>query len=349
MANEASKIITSKDSNRSYLFDNIKAIMIFVVVSTHYLRATEGFAVTTLNGGTYLTMISFDMVLFLFVSGYFSKNVDKCRNNAFKTYLFPFLVLTLFMYGMRYLIYGHATLQFLYPTLALWFLLVMFFYRFFLKDLIKVRHILTISFAISILAGLVPLLDSRFALGRTFGFLPFFILGYYFNAEKVAKIRKLPKWSTILLLTVLLTYSGLMAYTQALPLSTWFFKSSYASLGISNITGILVRSGLIVVALGWIVVFLNLVPDKKTWYSDIGVNTMSVYALHLTFRHVIRAAGTDFGGGILSFIIPMLLVAVTVWILSRAAISDKYNFGMDKLYNFVMIPYRKIVEKVGRT
>jgi fucose 4-O-acetylase-like acetyltransferase len=274
--------------------------------------------------------------------------VDKCRKNAFKTYLFPFLVLTVFMYGIRYLIYGHATLQFQYPTLALWFLLVMFFYRLFVKDLVKIRYMLPISFAISILAGLIPFLGSQFALGRTFGFLPFFMLGYYFNAEKVSKIQKLPKWSTILLLIVLLTYSGMMAYTRALPLSIWFFKSSYAFLGLSNITGMMIRSGLIVAALGWIVVFLNLVPDKKTWYSDIGLYTMSVYALHLTFRHVITKAGTDFGGGILSFIIPMLLVAVTVWVLSRPAVSDKYNFVMDSLYHIVMIPYRKIAEKIEK-
>ena len=337
-----------KKPNRSFLFDNIKAIMIFVVVSTHYLRATKGFAVSTLNGGTYLTMISFDMVLFLFVSGYFSKNVEKCRKNAFKTYLFPFIILTLFMYGMRYLIYGHATLQFLYPTLALWFLMVMFFYRLFVKDLVRIKYMLPISFAISILAGLLPFLDSRFALGRTFGFLPFFMLGYYFNAEKVAKIRKLPKWSTILLLIGLLAYSGMMAYTRALPLSIWFFKSSYASLGLSNITGMLIRSGLIIAALGWLVVFLSLVPDKKTWYSDIGLYTMSIYALHLTFRHVIRKANTDFGGGILSFIVPMLLVALTVWVLSRPAVSDKYNFVMDGLYNIIMTPYRKVAERLGK-
>lgn len=327
---------------RNYLFDNLKAWMIFVVVSTHYLRATEGFSVPTLSGATYLMFISFDMVVFLFISGYFSKDPEKCRKNAFKTFLFPYLVLMVAMYGVRYLVYGNATLNMLLPSLALWYLLVMFYYRFFLRDLAKIRYILPLSFAVSIAAGLVPFLDARLALGRSFGFLPFFLLGYYCSAEHIAKIRSLPKWSTVPLLIGLVVFSGFMAYTESLPLSTWFFKSSYESLGISNLSGMLVRSGLLLTALAWIVVFINLLPDKKTWYSDIGMHTMSIYALHLTFRHLIQAANTDFGGGILSYLVPLALVAVSVWVFSRPVISNSYNHVMDSLYKILSWPYSKV-------
>ena len=309
--------------------------MIFVVVSTHYLRATEGFSVPTLSGATYLMFISFDMVVFLFISGYFSKDIEKCRKNAFKSFLFPYLVLMIAMYGVRYLIYGHATLNMLLPSLALWYLLVMFYYRFFLRDLLKIKYILPLSFAVSIAAGLIPFLDARLALGRCFGFLPFFLLGYYCKAEHVSKIRNLPKWGTVPLLIALISFSGFMAYTKALPLGTWFFKSSYESIGMSNFDGMLIRSGLLIIALAWIVVFINLVPNKKTWYTDIGMHTMSIYALHLTVRHVIQASNTDFGGGILSYIVPFMLVAASVWVFSRPVISNAYNHVIDSLYKVV--------------
>jgi fucose 4-O-acetylase-like acetyltransferase len=345
MVDENGKEITKISSGRSFVFDNIKALMIFVVVSTHYLRATKGFAMPTLSGATYLTFISFDMVLFIFISGYFSKNAEKCRRTAFKTFLFPYIVLTVLMYGIRYLIYGHAVLSFMVPSLALWFLVVMFYYRFFLKNLIKIPYILPISVAVSIIAGTVPFFNSNLALGRALGFLPFFLLGYFCKAEHIERIKKLPKWATAGLLAILISYSGVMAWTKTLPFSTWFFKSSYANLGLSAPEGMLVRAGLLIIALGWIIVFINLIPDKKTWYSDIGMRTMSVYALHLTFRHLIQAAHTDFGGGLLSYFIPLGLVAITVWVLSRPIVSDNFDHFFDRLYNMLARPFRRIANK----
>jgi len=334
------------DASRSYLFDNLKALMIFVVVSTHYLRATEGFDVPTLSGATYLTFISFDMVLFIFISGYFSKNVEKVRRNSFKNLLFPYLFLTVFMYGVRYLIYGNATLSFLYPSLALWFLIVMFYYRFLLKDLVKIKYILLISIVVSVAAGLLPFLDARLALGRAFGFLPFFLLGYFFKPEHIKKIRNLPKAGIIFLLLILVVYSGFMAYKEVLPLSAWFLKSSYESIGLTALVGVPMRSWILLTGFGWLIVFINLVPDKKTWYSSVGLNTMSVYALHLPFRHLIVALDTDFGGGLLSFIIPMLLVAFSVWILSRPIVAKGFNFVIDGLYELIFGPFFKLKDRI---
>ncbi|MGI6748732.1 MAG: acyltransferase family protein [Anaerovoracaceae bacterium] len=332
---------TDYNTNRSYLFDNLKALMIFVVVSTHYLRATNGFDVPTLSGATYLLFISFDMVLFIFISGYFSKNVEKVRKTAFRKLLFPYLVLTVFMYVVRYAIYGNANLSFINPSLALWFLLVMFYYRFFLKDLIKIKYILPISIVASVAAGLIPFFNAILALGRAFGFLPFFLLGYFFQPEHLTKIRNLPKPGIIFLAIILVVYSGFMAYEEVLPLSAWFLKSSYESIGIPVLAGIPIRSWILLTGFGWIVVFINLVPDKKTWYSSVGLNTMSVYALHLPFRHLIIASGTDFGGGLLSFIVPMLLVAVSVWILSRPIVAKGFNFVIDGLYKVISYPFIK--------
>lgn len=350
MLNETKNQPTSQpfvtNTNRSYLFDNLKAIMIFVVVSTHYLRATKGFDVASLSGATYLMFISFDMVLFIFISGYFSKKVNKVRKNAFKSLLFPYLVLTVFMYGVRYVVYGNATLNFINPSLALWFLLVMFYYRFLLKDLIKIKYILPISIVASVAAGLVPFLSANLALGRAFGFLPFFLLGYFFKPEHVTKIRNLPKLGIIFLMIILVVYSVFFAYKEILPLSTWYLKLPYESIGIPALIGIPIRSWILLTGFGWLVVFINLVPDKKTWYSSVGLNTMSVYALHLPFRHIILASGTDFGGGFLSFIVPMILVAISVWILSRPIVAKGFNFVIDGLYKVIFYP---VIKAKGKT
>ena len=73
-----------KLKERNYLIDNLKAIMIWVVVCTHYLHAANGFSTDSLGGATYLTMISCDMIIFIFASGYFSKKIGRasCRERV---------------------------------------------------------------------------------------------------------------------------------------------------------------------------------------------------------------------------------------------------------------------------
>lgn len=332
-----------KIKERNYLIDNLKAIMIWVVVCTHYLRASNGFSTDSLGGATYLTMISCDMIIFIFASGYFSKNVDKSRKKSFRTFLYPYILLSIVMYGVRYLIYGNANLSFMLPSLALWFMIVLFYYRFLLKDLVKLgKFLLPLTFIVSIIAGLIPQLDSAWALGRAFGFLPFFILGYLCNEKHIAKIRCIPKWIGWLGFVFLVAYSFIMAYNKVLPMSTWYFKMPYAHLGFGSLEGALIRAGLLAIAVGWGIVFIIIVPNKKTWYTKAGVNSMSVYALHLTLRHLLVKLDTDFGGEVYAMIIPLALAFLTTWLLSREPVSRTFNFVMDSIYSVITYPFNRI-------
>lgn len=176
------------DSNgRDYLFDNLKGILIFCVVYAHFLKATT-FQTDTLGGAVYCIFFCFIMQSFLFVSGYFSKDMDTSRAKAVKAFLFPYFILTLVMYSARVLIFGfdNASLHFIKPSMALWYLLALFFYRYGLKAFVKIPHFLPVSFFLSLASGFVPFLDERLSLGRVFGFLPFFILGYCFKPYRKA-------------------------------------------------------------------------------------------------------------------------------------------------------------------
>ena len=72
---------------RNYLFDNMKVLLTFFMVSAHYIRISGSFDVSSFGGFFYIIAFSFIMQGFLFVSGYFSKNVDKCRLGAAKNFL----------------------------------------------------------------------------------------------------------------------------------------------------------------------------------------------------------------------------------------------------------------------
>ena len=333
---------------RNYLIDNLKAVMIWVVVCTHYLHAARGFTMDSLGGATYLTMISCDMIIFIFASGYFSKNVDKSRQKSFRTFLYPYILLSVLMYGVRYLVYGNASFDLLLPSLALWFMIVLFFYRFLLKDLVRLgKFLLPLTFVVSIVAGFIPQLDSTLALGRAFGFLPFFILGYLFTPEHIAKIRSIPKWVGWIGFVVLVCYSFIMAYNKVLPMSTWYLKMPYDHLGFGPFEGALIRAGLLAIAVGWLMVFIIIVPDKQTWYTKAGVNSMSVYALHLTLRHLLVKIDTDFGGGIYAMVIPLALAFLTTWVLSREPVSRTFDLFMDSIYAVITYPVKRIKGSLG--
>ena len=75
---------------RDYYLDNVKVILIFLVIFGHLV---DKFAdKNTIYNILYIVIYSFHMPLFIFVSGYFSKNVDKSRENAFVGCLVPYLI-----------------------------------------------------------------------------------------------------------------------------------------------------------------------------------------------------------------------------------------------------------------
>lgn len=324
----------NKNTNRNYLFDNIKAILIFSVVLAHFLRASSTFEQATFGGELYITSFSFIMQGFFFISGFFSKDPEKCRKGAFKSFLFPYLILMPIMFGIRYMIFDHATLNIIKPTMALWFLLTMFYYRFFLKDLIRVKYILPISIGVSLFAGCFSFLNSYFALGRTFGFLPFFLLGYYCKPEHIDWIRKIPRSVSHVLILILFGFAVYMANYGDLSLSAWYFKSWYGSLDLSFIEGIGIRLLLSIIAMAWIAIFINLVPKEKNLLTGIGQNTLTVYVLHIVVRYLIKDFGWIFEQDMLSYFFLITIAMISTWYFSKQAVVNWYKGLMNGLYGF---------------
>ena len=327
----------NEKKERNYLFDNIKAILIFSVVLAHYYRMSGSFAPDTFGGTVYVVSFSYIMQGFLFVSGYFSKNPDKCRASAFRTFLFPYLILMPAMYCIRYLLFGRAHLDLTLPTMALWYLLTLFFYRFMIKDLVKMKHILPVSVVVSLGAGFVPFLDSSLSLGRTFSFLPFFLLGYCFKEEWIAKLRNIPKTLGMIILAILLGVSAFIAFSDLLPLSVLYMKTSYEATGLSWYQGMGVRIAILLISAAWIFVFINLAPKGRTLLASVGKNTMTVYVLHIIVRYIIKYYGDFFGQDLLSYLVLTALAAVSLWLFSRPAAVNGYHHIMDVLYRRVLL------------
>lgn len=332
---------------RSYLFDNIKAVLVFFVVSAHYIRVNGSFDPATAEGMYYIIAFSFIMQGFLMVSGYFSKNVDKCRKGALKNFLLPYIVLMPIMFCVRLILFGDTSFDLMRPSHALWYLLVMFVYRFFIKDLSKVHGILLISTVMMLVSGCFSSLGEELALGRICSFLVFFIIGYKITDKHVERIRKIPRPYIFALLILLVVFSYFVSYSEMIPVEMWHLKDGYSIYHISNAAGILIRFILGVVALGWLLVIFNLTPDRKTFLTGIGQRTLAVYVCHIPIRYAIKAFSIPGDGNVLTYVISFAAAAVSVYVFSRPKVQDVYNTGMDHIYSIIQIAFSRSTKTIG--
>jgi len=336
------------EKERDFLFDNIKGLLILCVVYAHFLRATT-FDLGTWGSAIYSTFFCFIMQAFLFTSGYFSKKTDKCKETAIENFLFPYLILTVIMYIVRVLFFGwdNSKLHFIEPSMALWYLLVLFFYRYFIKDAKKLTHLLPLSILLSLLSGFVPFLNENLSLGRVFGFLPFFISGYLCTPEHIERIRQIPKVAIAPLLLILPVFGGIIAYT-GIGWNSILFKRPYLDEGLTAMQGILERSALMLIAFVWIVVFIAMLPRAKTILSVAGQGTITVFVLHIIVRYGIKATQVFGQQNVYSYFCLFLCAVFVTWIFSRPLIVKLYQRSLCLLYNEILWICDKVVNSSRR-
>ena len=172
------------NAGRFFLFDNVKAAMLVLVAFGHVLHVYmhNGVAEYTLMKYIYL----FHMPVFAFVTGYFSKDADKARATAMTRALFPYLLFQglYILMASAMIAMGLATFKadvfaasMLLPSSAFYYLLVVFFWKLFLKDIRRFRWPLVLSVFLGCAVSLTNCKPFHYGLGAVFGFLPFFVLG----------------------------------------------------------------------------------------------------------------------------------------------------------------------------
>ena len=330
-----------KKKNRNYLFDNMKVVLIFFVVAAHFIRISGHFDPTDFGGVFYTISFAFIMQGFFFVSGYFSHNTEKCRRGAVKAFLLPYFVISTIIYVAEYLITGETVVNYLRPRFGLWFLLAMFTYRFMIRDLSKIPHILPISFILYFASGCFPFLGKELALGRIFAFLFFFIAGYSFKWEYIENFRAVSKRLTLVVAGFLIAASSFIAEFDMIPVEMWHLKESYSVYGISNIEGMLLRLIMFMMTAGWLFVITSLTPDKKIYVSDIGAMTVTVFVCHLPIPNILKYVSIPFDNSFLVYGSCIALALVVIYLFSRPCVFNTYNKMMNTAYNVTVVPVHK--------
>ena len=261
--------------------------MTFVIIGHLIVNICSG---SEIAGVIYTFIYFFHMPVFVFVSGYFSKNVIKCRENAIQKFLVPYFVCCiLFQVESRVLNIGvgkNLGFNLLMPQWGMWYMLALFWWKLFIKDLCKIRFILPMSLALGLLSGFSREFTSFLALGRTVNLLFFFMLGYFCTNEHIEKLRDIPK--ALGFIPVVLTAISVVLYQKE-----WYWPMRYLYMKKSYVEGaerneILARILIYVMATTMIFAFISLCSSKKKWYTYVGTNSVSVYILHLFLVKIIE-------------------------------------------------------------
>ncbi|MGN1155452.1 MAG: acyltransferase family protein, partial [Agathobacter sp.] len=169
---------------REYRYDNIKALLIFMVVLGHMLENCLVGSLRTI----YIIIYSFHMPMFVFISGMFSKFEP---NKIVRKLVVPYVVFQTLSFLLNM---GNGTLQYTTPIWSLWYLMALIVWRLLVPFIDQEKRwvrivILAGSVILALVVGFDDTVGYYMSLSRIIVFFPFFILGFYWR--KYQRGRKL--------------------------------------------------------------------------------------------------------------------------------------------------------------
>lgn len=321
---------------RDAQIDNIKGILIILVIFGHSLELLR---LESLVGNyIYNFIYTFHMPVFIFISGYLSKNIQKGRDNAFRQLFIPFLIFNS-LWNLIQIIMGNLldlpiesaeTFSFLNPGWALWYILALFIWKLLLPDLIKIKNVLWVVLVIGVLSRLFTEFNVFLSLSRILVFTPYFVAGHLFSTKQLNILRESKRRYSILLLIIALLFNYFFLFHTNFPTEfLWadrpfsFFSQNFL---VSLFFGIL----LYIIGFSFIVVFLRLTPAREHRLTTIGANSFPVYILHTYLISTISYVLLRFDDLIQ---IPLLLLIsyILAILLSSNFVHDKFSNILNKI------------------
>ena len=202
---------------RDYSLDSLKFILIVFVVFGHVLEefGTKG-ALGTIRSMIYC----FHMPVFVFLSGYFSKEASPKK--LVNTCLMPF-----FIFNTAYILLAKHSYNILNPAYLYWYLLSLFFWRLLIIPFQEKKKLLIISLLLGIFAGYINEADRFLSISRTICFFPYFVAGNIFSEADMKKLRNIPHWIPIITLAFCENVVVFLDRTKIMPAKMYELIEGY--------------------------------------------------------------------------------------------------------------------------
>ena len=308
-----------KLKERNYLLDNLKVFLIFLVVFGHVIEYYIKDSKILMT--TYIFIYIFHMPLFIFIS----VSTESMKRKAVKNLLIPYIIFNMIWYTAVYIGTKRAMFTVLYPGWTLWYLLSLFFWRIILKYVVKIKHILIISFIIGVIVGGIPLVNGYLSISRTIVFLPFFLLGYYTKEEHFEKIRNINKIYAFIGIIIFLFIAIIVVHYNLVDYKFLYNSYSFSDLDVGLFKGLLFRSILYISSIVFGACVIRLLPNVKQGYSNIGKATMNVYVFHIYLVMLVYFFIPKWNMSIIQNILILISPFLIIYILSRKRVNKVYE------------------------
>lgn len=288
--------------NRNIKMDNLKGILIVLVVAGHLLELCMGKGVLRY---TYIMIYFFHMPLFVYCSGYFAK-CSGVGERILKRLLVPYIVFQiLYILFEKLVLKNRIELQFSKPYWLLWYLVAMMVWSVVLPVVAtnsRKKQVLVLLFFVvaALTAGFDSGVGRSMSLSRIIVYFPFFLMGYDLHMwdkeremlpeeggenERESHTRKLEelarKYQKEISFFVVATLFGIAVFT-GIHMGAWKISWLYEAASYEK-NGSDMKFRLFHLAVGTLGILgaRRFLPDKKLPVFDkLGQKTMPIYLTH---------------------------------------------------------------------
>ena len=261
---------------RVYRFDNLKLLLIVLVVFGHILS----FVPNSLDKYTYI--YTFHMPCFIFITGYFAK-FD--RWNIILRLVYPYVLFqTLYNYfEIKEMLNTNYRHTYVIPYWIMWYLLTIIIYYIMLPLFDDEKYTNRILLFAGALIGAIILakdanIGEYFSLARTLYFLPFFLAGFYIKDTKLYdKLNDIPWFFKVIYLLLVALLTDIILGKNIINHIMLYGSTNYQTAGYSPKIKIIIYA----MAFAWVIGLVFIMPNIKIPFVTIlGKGTLSVYLLH---------------------------------------------------------------------
>lgn len=301
---------------REYRYDNLKALLIFLVVFGHFLTGMHA----RIPRWIYLNIYMFHMPLFIYISGRFARP----GMNLWRSFLLPYLVwqIASLLY-VNLLPRGNVSFSILTPYHHLWFLVAQMYYHGTVQLGVKATKLaVIIAFVCAILAGIFPFINNLMALSRGICFYPFFLMGRRKSLEQ----NNSSAWRRCSVFYIILIMALFWTFYQ-IPAAWVHYNISYSE----SICPAWVRAATLLAGAAWSQFLIQIMPNKELpVISRIGRYTFPIFILHVFVTLLANSLQLFREGSVIDILIAILLATGCCILFGREPLQSLTKLQLQK-------------------
>ena len=283
-----------KQKNRVFLFDNLKFLLIVLVVVGHFVDGVKGGS--HLYKSIFIFIYSFHMPLFLFCSGVFHKNKDVFIRAL--RYICTGFALKIIFTVMKLLLHGEPSFELLSDGGLPWYMFVLAIYvgiTYAFRNVDK-RFLLVFSVILACFVGYDDTVGDFLYLSRTIVFYPFYLCGSMISKDTLVKInsKKLLKVFSLCVIAAWIVFCFVKTDSATLLRGLFTGRNPFATKEIFEKWGFLYRLlTYLITTITSFAVFCLVPSCKIPVITNCGSKTLQVYLWHWPGFMVLQKIGLD--------------------------------------------------------